>query len=90
MSIASFVRFCFPTLLPLFVTYSLISIAGSDRLTATSRDREERVRRIREQQEDERRKKLEELKEHVSRKGKLAAKINEESQRNGVSAWEKR
>ena len=69
MSIASFVRFCFPTLLALFVTYSLISIAGSDRLTATSRDREERVRRIREQQEDERRKKLEELKEHVSRKG---------------------
>ena len=48
------------------VTHSLISIAGSDRLTATSRDREERVRRIREQQEDERRKKLEELKEHVS------------------------
>jgi len=38
---------------------------GSDRLSATSRDREDRVRRIREQQEDERRKKLEELKEHA-------------------------
>ena len=68
---------------------SLISIAGSDRLTATSRDREERVRRIREQQDDERRKKLEELKEHVSQERKKervgkkgegkGAKINEEN-----------
>ena len=58
-------------------------------MTATSRDREERVRRIREQQDDERRKKLEELKEHVSQERKKegvgkkgegkGAKINEEN-----------
>jgi hypothetical protein len=34
-------------------------------LSATSREREERVRKIRESQDDERRRKLEELKEHV-------------------------
>ena len=75
--------------LPPHIPDSLISIAGSDRLTATSRDREERVRRIREQQDDERRKKLEELKEHVSKERKKervgkkgereGAKINEEN-----------
>ena len=56
-------------------------------MSATSRDREERVRRTREQQEDDRRKKLEELKEHVSqvesrgtsKKGEREAKINEEN-----------
>ena len=86
--------FCFggasipdPSSIPLLLTQSLISIAGSDRLSATSRDREDRVRRIREQQEDERRKKLEELKEHVSqervrKKGVMEvgpAKMNEEN-----------
>ena len=56
-------------------------------MSATSRDREERVRRTREQQEDDRRKKLEELKEHVSqervrKKGVMEvgpAKMNEEN-----------
>ena len=56
-------------------------------MSATSRDREERVRRTREQQEDDRRKKLEELKEHVSqvesrgtsKKVEREAKINEEN-----------
>ena len=44
--------------------------SGRADLAAREREREERVRRLREAQEDDRRRKLEELKQHVSCKEK--------------------
>ena len=46
----------------------LPSIVGRAELAQKEKEREERIRRIKEMQEDERKKKLEELKVHVSRK----------------------